>query len=193
MTQNSIRPFRTAAPGPGSVDGILFDRDGTLIADVPYNADPDLVRPMPTVVDALDRLRALGIRVGVVTNQSGIGRGRLTAAQVRRVNARVDELIGPFDVWRVCPHTPEDGCRCRKPAPGMVLSAAAELGVPVDRVAVIGDIGADIAAARSAGARAVLVPTPQTRAEEIAAAPLLAATVRGALELLLPAMVEVRR
>lgn len=166
---------------------VLFDRDGTLIADVPYNGVPELVRPMPTAAAAVGRLRELGIRVGVVSNQSGIARGLLSHGDVQRVNARVEELLGPFDVWRICPHGPGDGCACRKPRPGMVLSAAAELGVAPARTVVIGDIGADVEAARAAGARAVLVPTPVTRDAERVAAPRVAATLREAVDLVVPA------
>ncbi|WP_037570221.1 D-glycero-alpha-D-manno-heptose-1,7-bisphosphate 7-phosphatase [Phaeacidiphilus oryzae] len=147
---------------------VLFDRDGTLIEDVPYNPDPARVQPVPGAVEAVRELRAAGLRTGAVTNQSGIGRGLLTTDQVRRVNARVDELLGPLDVWEVCPHRPEQGCDCRKPRPGMVLSAARRLGIAPEDCVVIGDIGADLAAARAAGARGVLVPTPATRPEEYA-------------------------
>ncbi len=165
--------------------GVLFDRDGTLVVDVPYNDDPEAVRPMPTARPALDLLRAAGITVGVVTNQSGIGRGLLAARAVRRVNDRVEALLGPFAVWQVCPHPPQAGCPCRKPAPGMVLAAARRLKLPPSRLAVVGDIGADLAAAAAAGARAVLVPTPVTRPPEVAAAPLVAADLLEAARLLL--------
>jgi D-glycero-D-manno-heptose 1,7-bisphosphate phosphatase len=152
------------------IDLVLFDRDGTLVHDVPYNGEPDLVRPVDGAREAVGLLRARGIGTGVVTNQSGIARGLLATADVRRVNERIDELLGPFDVWAVCPHGPEDGCHCRKPRPGMVLLAADRLRTPPERIAVIGDIGADVEAARRAGALGVLVPTEQTRPEEIAAA-----------------------
>ena len=115
---------------------VLFDRDGTLVVDVPYNGDPDAVRAMPGAAAALDRVRAAGVPVGVVSNQSGIARGLLDAGQVEAVNARVAELLGPFAVWRWCPHGGDDGCACRKPAPGMVLDAAAALGVAPADVAV---------------------------------------------------------
>jgi len=161
-------PAQPAQPAPPLA--VLFDRDGTLIDDVPYNGDPELVRPVPGALAALTRLRARGVPVGVVSNQSGIGRGLLTRTDVDRVNARVEDLLGPFDSWQVCPHAPGDECGCRKPAPGLVLAAAAELGVPADRCVVIGDIGADLGAARSAGARAVLVPTAVTRPQEVAEA-----------------------
>jgi histidinol-phosphate phosphatase family protein len=121
----------------------------------------------------------------VVTNQSGIGRGRVTRAQVEQVNARVEELLGPFGTWQLCPHAPEAGCDCRKPRPGLVLAAARALGVPAERCVVIGDIGTDVAAAGAAGARAVLVPTPATKPEDVRAAPAVAADLRSAVELAL--------
>ena len=149
------------------MSAVLFDRDGTLVHDVPYNTDPDLVAPVDGARAVLDDLRARGIPVGVVSNQSGLARGMITAAQLDAVNGRVEALLGPFDTWQVCPHGPEDGCPCRKPAPGLVLAAAAALGVDPRECVVIGDIGADVGAALAAGARAVLVPTPVTRADEV--------------------------
>jgi histidinol-phosphate phosphatase family protein len=106
----------------------------------------------------------------VVTNQSGIATGRLTACQVDAVNARIEYLLGPFDTWQVCPHGPYEGCGCRKPAPGMVKRACADLDVDPTRCVVIGDTGSDVAAAEAAGAVGVLVPNPATRPEEVAAA-----------------------
>lgn len=164
---------------------VLFDRDGTLVLDVPYNRDPAMVRPVPGARAALDLLRAAGIPVGVVTNQSGIARGLISTEQVDAVNRRVEELLGPFAVWQVCPHGPADECSCRKPQPGMVLAAAQRLGLPPDRVAVVGDIGADVEAAAAAGAASVLVPTPVTRPDEVAAAPVVRADLVGAVRHLL--------
>jgi D-glycero-D-manno-heptose 1,7-bisphosphate phosphatase len=163
-----VPPIAVTAPA-----AVLFDRDGTLVLDVPYNGDPARVEPVPQTRAAVGLLRSAGIRTGVITNQSGIARGLVTVAQVAAVNRRVDELVGPFDVWQVCPHGPDDGCGCRKPRPGMVLRAAERLGVPPQRVTVVGDIGADIEAATAAGAASVLVPTPVTRPEEVAAAPVV--------------------
>lgn len=171
----------SAQPPPRAV---LFDRDGTLVIDVPYNGDPALVRPMPGARAALDAVRAAGLRCGVLTNQSGIARGLLDRGQVDAVNARVEELLGPFDLWEICPHGPGDGCGCRKPQPGMVLRACERLGLRPDEVAFVGDIGADVEAAAAAGARGVLVPTPVTRAGEIEAADLVAPDLASALELL---------
>ncbi|MFX1820359.1 HAD-IIIA family hydrolase [Pseudarthrobacter sp. CC4] len=163
---------------------VLFDRDGTLVVDVPYNGNPYLVRPMPGAKAVLDALRSEGIATGVVSNQSGIARGMITAAEVASVNARVDELLGPFDVWEVCPHGEQDGCPCRKPAPGMVHSACRKLGIREAEAALIGDIGADVRAAEAAGATGVLVPTHVTLAGEVAGARLVAQDLAGAVLLL---------
>ncbi|PPF58089.1 MULTISPECIES: HAD-IIIA family hydrolase [unclassified Rathayibacter] len=184
MNDSSSRSADERARAP-RLRGILFDRDATLVVDVPYNGDPAQVSPMPTAVAAVERAREAGLAVGVVTNQSGIARGIIDRGQADAVNRRVDELFGGFDVWMLCPHGPEDGCSCRKPRPGMVLGAAEQLGLPARSLAVIGDIGADVRAAAAAGARGVLVPTPITRAEEVDAAPLQAATLLEAVELLL--------
>jgi HAD superfamily hydrolase (TIGR01662 family) len=168
-------------------EAVLFDRDGTLVVDVPYCADPRLVRPVPAARAALALLREAGVPAGVITNQSGIGRGLITPEAAAAVNREVDRLLGPFRVWRVCPHAPEEGCACRKPAPGMLLDAAAELGIAPERLAFVGDIGSDVEAAAAAGAVSVLVPTAVTRPEEIRAAPVVRRDLVGAVRFLLGA------
>jgi histidinol-phosphate phosphatase family protein len=190
-------PRRQRAPGPprrpalGSTDeaappeAVLFDRDGTLVEDVPYNGDPALVRPMPGAREALEQLRIRGIRTAVVSNQSGVARGLISRADVAAVNRRMEELLGPLGPFVVCPHGPDEGCECRKPAPGMVRRAAAELGIDPSRCAVVGDIGADVEAAEAAGARAVLVPTPRTLSDEIDSASEVAPDLLTAVELLI--------
>ena len=173
-------PRATAVPA-----AVLFDRDGTLVHDVPYNTDAAAVQPVPGARAALDRLRDIGIPLGVVTNQSGVARGLISPAQLERVNTRVSELLGPFQAWSVCQHGENDGCGCRKPAPGLVKDAAMQLGVPVDRCVVIGDTGADVSAAATAGARGILVPTDRTLRPEIQAAAEVASDITAAVELAL--------
>ncbi|MFU8872678.1 HAD-IIIA family hydrolase [Micromonospora sp. SL4-19] len=180
------------SPGPALFDAVLLDRDGTLIEDVPYNGDPEKVRPVPGAREALDRLRAAGLRLAVVSNQSGLARGFFTVEDLRRVNARVEELLGPFDSWQICPHGEPDGCVCRKPAPGLVHAAARALGTMPTRCVLVGDIGADMIAAAAAGAAGVLVPTPATRPEEIAAAPTAARNLPAAVDEILGRMRAVR-
>jgi histidinol-phosphate phosphatase family protein len=184
---------RLASGGPHAALGrawppvaaLLVDRDGTIVRDVPYNGDPALVEPMPGAKAALDRVRAAGVPVAVVSNQSGVGRGLLTDAQVDAVNARVTELLGPFAGWFVCRHAPGDGCACRKPEPELLLKAAADLGVEPAECVMVGDIGADVEAARRAGARGILVPTPVTLADEVDAAAETAADLAAAVALAL--------
>lgn len=149
---------------------VLFDRDGTLVVDVPYNGDPDRVVLAPGAREAVERLRHEGIPTAVVSNQSGVARGLLSSAQVEAVNARTDDLLGGVGPFLWCPHGPGDGCACRKPRPGLLHAAARALDVDVRCCALIGDIGADVQAAAAAGARGVLVPTSVTRPEEVASA-----------------------
>jgi HAD superfamily hydrolase (TIGR01662 family) len=182
---------RRVEPWQGLPELVLFDRDGTLVHDVPYNGDPAKVSPVARAAESLERLRRAGVLVGVVSNQSGIGTGRLTTEQVESVNARVSELLGPFEVWRYCPHAPDDPCACRKPAPGMVKDCCEELDVLPARTVVVGDVGSDVEAATAAGAHAILVPTPSTRVEEVSSATTatssVAPTLAAAVEQILAA------
>jgi D-glycero-D-manno-heptose 1,7-bisphosphate phosphatase len=146
---------------------VLFDRDETLVVDVPFNGDPERVEPVPNARELLDRLRAAGLPLAVVSNQSGIGRGLITPQEVDAVNRRVDELLGPFAGFFVCPHAPEDGCACRKPAPQLILDAARALGVDPACCVVVGDRESDVEAARNAGAVPLLVAGPNGLAEAV--------------------------
>jgi histidinol-phosphate phosphatase family protein len=178
---------------PPQARGILFDRDGTLVVDVPFNAEPARVEPLPTAIEAVRRAREAGLRVGVATNQPGIGGGELSRDALDRVNARIDELVGPFDDWFVCPHAKDAGCDCRKPAPGLIEQAARAWGLTPGELALIGDTKADLGAASSAGAQGVLVPNERTLPEEVTRAPRSAATLLDAVELLLaPAAADER-
>jgi histidinol-phosphate phosphatase family protein len=157
--------FRRARRDPPLA--VLFDRDDTIIEDGPFLRDPAGVRPKPGALEALSELRRRGLLVGVVTNQSGVARGLITDAELAAVNAKVECALGPFDSWQVCVHDTGDRCRCRKPEPGMVLAAAADLDVDPSRCVMIGDTGGDVNAALNARARAVLVPTARTLSHEV--------------------------
>ncbi|MFJ5995263.1 D-glycero-alpha-D-manno-heptose-1,7-bisphosphate 7-phosphatase [Streptomyces sp. NPDC092370] len=168
------------------VKAVLFDRDGTLVEDVPHNADPDRVRPVEGAREALALLREHGIRTGVVTDQPGVARGLITDADVRRVNHRVDELLGPFDVFAVCSHGGDDGCGCRRPQPGMLLWAGGRICTGPAELVVVGATATDTEAARRAGAHGILVPNGRTRPEETTradhVAPDLLTAVRAVLD-----------
>jgi D-glycero-D-manno-heptose 1,7-bisphosphate phosphatase len=139
---------------------VLFDRDETIVFDVPFNGDPARVRPAPNARALLDRLRAAGLPLAVVSNQSGVGRGIITAQQVDAVNRRIDELIGPFAGFFVCPHAIEEDCGCRKPKPKLILDAARALDVDPACCVVVGDRESDVEAARNAGAIPLRVEGP---------------------------------
>jgi histidinol-phosphate phosphatase family protein len=134
---------------------------------VPFNGDPDRVEVLPETRASLDRLRGAGLRLAVVSNQSGVGRGLITEAQVDAVNRRVDELLGPFDGFFVCPHAPEDDCECRKPKPKLILDAARALRVSPGRCVVVGDRESDVRAARNAGAIPLKVDGPRDLAKAV--------------------------
>jgi D-glycero-D-manno-heptose 1,7-bisphosphate phosphatase len=146
---------------------VLFDRDETIVVDVPFNGDPDRVEPAPNARALLDRLRAAGLPLAVVSNQSGVGRGIITAEAVDAVNRRIDELLGPFAGFFVCPHAAEDACECRKPKPKLILDAARALGVEPACCVVVGDRESDVEAARSAGAIPLKIDGPQGLAEAV--------------------------
>lgn len=147
--------------------GVIFDRDGTIVADVPYNGDPQSVRPLPGMREALDRLRAAGVPIAVVSNQSGVGRGTIMLEQVEAVNRRVEELLGPFTVALYCPHAPQAECECRKPKPKLILDAARAMGVDPSCCIVIGDKRSDVDAAHNAGASALFVDAVYTAADAV--------------------------
>lgn len=165
-------------------EAVLLDLDDTLVRNVPYNADPEAVVPMPYAREALEMLRAADIPLGVVAHQSGLGRGMLTEPEAARINERIVQHLGSFDVWALCPHSPIDGCACRKPRPGLVYEAARRLGVEPHACVVVGDVLSDVQAARNAGARPLLVAPRPPRGADLAGtdwSPDLAAAARKIL------------
>ncbi|WP_285905536.1 D-glycero-alpha-D-manno-heptose-1,7-bisphosphate 7-phosphatase [Pseudodesulfovibrio pelocollis] len=144
-------------------DVILLDRDGTIIADKHYLSDPAGVELLSGAVQGLRRMRGLGRRLAVLTNQSGVGRGYYDEASVRACNARMAELLSAHGVELdgifYCPHAPEDACGCRKPAPGLMEQAVAALGFDPRRAVVVGDKDVDMLLGRAVGATTILVRT----------------------------------
>jgi D-glycero-D-manno-heptose 1,7-bisphosphate phosphatase len=171
----SEAPHRGAAGGAGRA-AVFIDRDGTLIRDADYLADPDGVALLPGTLDALGRLRAAGYALVVVTNQSGIARGLYTLEDYHRVAARLDELLVaagvPVDATYFCPHHPDHTgpCDCRKPDLGMYRRAAADLGLALQNSWYIGDKASDVLPAAATGGRGLLVRTGYGAATEVAGA-----------------------
>jgi histidinol-phosphate phosphatase family protein len=140
---------------------VFFDRDGTLMEEAGYCADPRQVRLYPGVPLALRQLKAAGFLTFIVTNQSGIGRGFFTEAQYQAVQAQLLAEIGPglIDASYFCPDAPGVPSSCRKPEPGMVLQAARDFAIDLPGSYFIGDKSADIECGRRAGTRTILVMT----------------------------------
>lgn len=140
---------------------VLLDRDGTLIVEKNYLADPAGVELERGVVEGLTQLQRAGYRLVVVTNQSGIGRGYFTLSDAEAVNARVAQVLAvqgvTIDGWYICPHRPDADCDCRKPRPGLALAAAEDLSLDLARSWVIGDKPSDVELAAAFGGRGLLV------------------------------------
>lgn len=150
---------------------VLLDRDGTIIVNQHYQKDPALTELLPNAREGLELLRRSGYGLVMVTNQSGVGRGYMTMADVDAVNGSVAEALGGegkayFDGMYVCPHVEADGCDCRKPGTGMVLAAAGDLGFRPEECFVVGDRDADIEMGQVVGAKTVLVRTGYGAEEE---------------------------
>jgi D-glycero-D-manno-heptose 1,7-bisphosphate phosphatase len=149
----------------------VLDRDGTINVERDHLRDPRDVALIPGAAAAIVRLREeLGMGVVVVTNQADVGRGRLTVERLDDIHRRLIELLAAdgamVEAIEVCPHRPEDGCDCRKPAPGLARRAAARFGFDPAESFVIGDHTKDMAMGRSIGATTVLVRTGHGTEEE---------------------------
>ncbi len=167
--------MRSVLNVPRTFPAVFLDRDGTLMTDVEYCADPARVAVFPGAADALARLRAVGYRLVMVTNQSGIGRGYFGEDDFQRVQAELARQLGAagrLDGVYHCPERPEDATDRRKPGPGMLLEAAEQLGLDLGRSWIVGDSRADVEAGCRAGlAGAVFVLTGKAPEERHACQP----------------------
>ena len=156
---------------------VFLDRDGTLIEEVGYLDRPERVALYPWSVDAIRALNRAGVRVVLVSNQSGVARGFFSEAVVERVHARIADLLGAggavIDAYYYCPHHPDGTiaayarvCECRKPGRGLVDRAVREHGVDPARSFAVGDRWLDVALALAVGARGLLVRTGYGLTEE---------------------------
>jgi D-glycero-D-manno-heptose 1,7-bisphosphate phosphatase len=142
---------------------VLIDRDGTLNIEKHYLSDPDQMELQPGAGAALRRLREAGFGIAVVTNQSGIARGYFDRARLDAIHARMNLLLAAegasVDGIYICTHGPGDDCTCRKPLPGMIDQAVAELGFDPSQAFMIGDKEVDVELGLAVGATTFLVRT----------------------------------
>ena len=145
---------------------MFLDRDGTICKDVHYMRRPEQFELLPGVVEGIRFLNELGVKVIVTTNQSGVARGYLTEADLKKIHERmVDELSkrgAKIDAIYYCLHHPDDNCGCRKPKTGMLERAAQDFGLDLSKCFIIGDRKIDVETGRNAGCTSILIPTPET-------------------------------
>lgn len=155
----------TRRPSAGR-PAVFLDKDGTVVENVPYNVDPALLRFTPGAIEGLQLLADAGFRLVMITNQPGVALGLFDeAALVRLQHALADKLAQhgiPLEGFYACTHAPaldpsRPACACRKPAPGLLLRAAEELELDLERSWMVGDILDDVEAGRRAGCRTVML------------------------------------
>ncbi len=176
-----------------NLSGVVYlDRDGTINDDPGYLSDPDDLVLFPGAAGAVKKLNDAGLTVALITNQSGIGRNLLTEEDLAKVHERLAELLkaegARLDGIYFCPHLPNHGCECRKPAPGLVKMASEELGLAGQASYMVGDKFADMRLAEKIGARGVLVLTgfgTVTRDNAEARPAFIAADLTGAVDWIL--------
>lgn len=181
----SSRPAEGENPSNGLQHHILFgiiaamqpavflDRDGVIIENNPnYIRSWDEVKFIPGALDALAQMKDLRYKIVLVTNQSAVGRGIISAELAVRINLRLADEIrlagGRIDGIYMCPHSPDDHCQCRKPEPGLLIRAAEELGIELVQSMIIGDALSDLQAGQAAGLqRLILVRTGRGRDQDL--------------------------
>ena len=166
---------------------VFLDRDGTLMEEVDYCRDPKDVRVIEGASEALRALQARGFVLILVTNQSGIGRGKFTLAEYERVHAEFLRQLGEGFIAETffCPEAPWEATERRKPAPGMLLEAAQKHGLDLARSWMIGDKPSDVECGHRAGARSILVQTGYGSSAEGGEAEFVAKDIVTAAEFIL--------
>jgi D-glycero-D-manno-heptose 1,7-bisphosphate phosphatase len=156
-----------------SAAAVFLDRDGTIIRDTHYISDPNAVELLPTAAADIRQLNELGIPVIVITNQSGIARGRLTFEEYEAVRERMELLLAGYgariDATYMCPHHPDvtGECECRKPGTLLYRQAAEDFALDFDQCWYVGDKLRDIQPSRELGGRGILVPGDDTPRESL--------------------------
>lgn len=147
---------------------IFLDKDGTVLQDVPYNVDPDYMHFAPGALAGLTRLGELGLPLIIISNQPGVGLGKISMTDLLIVRQRLESMFHSAGAtlagFYYCPHHPQAiapqyacACSCRKPAPGLLRVAARQHGIDLERSWFIGDILDDVEAGRRAGCRTILL------------------------------------
>ena len=155
---------RSLARKEGDMKLLILDRDGVINEDRPdFIKSPDEWLPIAGSLDAIGELTRAGWTLVVATNQSCIGRGIIDVAMLNTIHAKMHRLVhhagGHIDAVFFCPHAPDSGCACRKPAPGLVLDIARRFRVDAKDCVMVGDSRRDLAAVASVGGQALLVRT----------------------------------
>ena len=158
-----------------SCQAIFLDRDGTLVIDVGYAARCDQLTLLPGVVNGLQRLQAAGLALLVASNQSGVARGLFTLHQAGKLMTCLRSMLAKQGITLLdiafCPHGQDDGCSCRKPAPGLLIELARRHDIDLARSFMVGDRERDVAAGVAAGCQGILIGQPGpdgTRAAAVA-------------------------
>jgi len=147
---------------------VFIDRDGTLIKDVPYNANTALIQFLPNAIESLTALKENNFLLILISNQSGIAKGLFTIDELEEMHQAIQKTLLNFNVWLdeiyYCPHHPEGKikqysieCDCRKPKPGLILQAAKEYDIDLSGSWMIGDILNDVEAGNTAGCKTILL------------------------------------
>lgn len=147
---------------------VFLDKDGTLIPDIPYNVNPDLITIQPDAIEGLQRLQEFGYKLIIISNQAGVARGMFHENELPAVEDRLKELLKHHQIYLsgfyFCPHHIEGkideysvDCDCRKPMPGMLLKAAEEHHIDLNESWMIGDILNDVEAGNRAGCKTILI------------------------------------
>ena len=147
---------------------VFWDKDGTLIPNIPYNIDPAKITLYPDAGDSLHRLKQAGYKLIIISNQSGVAKGLFPEEDLLGVWGRLTQLLAPFgaepDGFYYCPHDPDgiiplymERCSCRKPRPGLLIKAASDHRIDLSQSWMVGDILNDVEAGNRAGCRTILI------------------------------------
>jgi heptosyltransferase-2 len=158
---------------PETSPTVFLDRDGTLNHDAGYITSPTELVLFPGVVEAIARLKQVGSRVVLITNQSGIARGLMTENDLHMIHRKLERELemqgGCLDGIYFCSHHPDDACQCRKPKPGLIQQATKELDLKLSHSYYVGDKVIDMQLANTVGSKAVLVMTSEYSQEAVRA------------------------